>query len=319
MINRTITNAQNLQGVFPALFTPLCSDSSKFLNNQIDYEKAKSMIDSLIEKGINGLVPMGTTGQSATVSTQQHLDFIRFTIDYVDDRVPIIAGAGSNSTRESIEMINLLQKEVGNLTCLCVTGYYNNPPIEGIIRHFESIVNESGVNIILYNVPSRTQSYITPEAIIELAKIPEIIGLKQAVNFRTDKNYQNDTNKIIENTQKFSLLSGEDDSLYTMLHLGGKGIITATGNIPEAAALFLSIIDFFSKNNLDEAQKTQELVNTFVKMCFIAKNPIPLASFFNSPVYLPLINLEEMEGGEAMHQQILDFIKTGAPSLSQYH
>ena len=121
-----ITNASQLCGVFPALFTPLKDDDPKNLHNSIDYEKMKKMIDDLINAGVSGILPVGTTGQSATVTHKQHLDIIKFTLDYVDGRVPVIAGAGSNCTRESVEMIQEVEK-IAEVPVLCVTGYYNNP------------------------------------------------------------------------------------------------------------------------------------------------------------------------------------------------
>src|ERR1700755_1292676 len=118
------------------------------------------MIDDLIAVGVEGVVPVGTTGQSPTVSHQQHLDFIRFTLDYVDGRVPVIAGAGSNSTRESVEMIQSIQAGLGEMAVLCVTGYYNNPPQDGLIAHYRTLSRETSAKIIIYNVPGRTSSYL---------------------------------------------------------------------------------------------------------------------------------------------------------------
>ena len=129
---KSVTEARDLHGVFPALFTPLLDDDPARLRNSIDHEKAQQMIDDLIECGATGLVPVGTTGQSPTVSHSQHVEFIKFTVDYVDGRVPVIAGAGSNCTRESVEMIESIHRACGDLACLCVTGYYNNPPQEGL-------------------------------------------------------------------------------------------------------------------------------------------------------------------------------------------
>src|SRR5262245_49680367 len=115
MAKKSIRSAQDLSGVFPALFTPLKDDDLSRLRNSIDYDKAKSIIDDLIAAGVDGLVPVGTTGQSPTVSHKQHLDYVKFTVDYVDGRVPIIAGAGSNCTRESVEMIQAIFREVGEM------------------------------------------------------------------------------------------------------------------------------------------------------------------------------------------------------------
>ena len=137
--SRSISAGAELRGVWPALFTPLKNDDPKRLRNSLDFDKARLIIDDLIAEGVSGLVPVGTTGQSPTVSTEQHLDFIRFTVDYVNGRVPVIAGAGSNSTRESVDMIQSILKSFGDMAVLCVTGYYNNPPQEGLAAHYETL------------------------------------------------------------------------------------------------------------------------------------------------------------------------------------
>ena len=320
-LSKTIAHASELKGIFPALFTPLKDDDPKCINNSIDYEKAKQIIDDLIEVGVQGVVPMGTTGQSATVTPKQHIDFIQFTLDYVNNRVPVIAGAGSNSTRESVETIQKIQKLSGELTFLCVTGYYNTPPQEGLTSHFTTLVKETGANIVLYNVPARTNSYLTPKSVVKLAENPKILGLKQAVDFQSPGPHQEDTLQILKQTSKdsFALFSGEDDALATMLELGGTGMITATGNIPEAARIYLQIVQAFEQGNKIEAKALQKSLLPLVQACFIRKNPIPLATLFNSPVYQPLIAVRDTEGGEEAYQQLLQLVEGRAPSLKKYH
>ncbi len=317
----TINTPLDLQGVFPAIFTPLKYDDPLCLNNSIDYEKAKTLIDNLIEVGVSGLVPMGTTGQSATVTPQQHIDFIKFTVEYVNGRVPVIAGAGSNSTRESVETMNNVQKSVGPLSFLCVTGYYNNPPQAGLVNHFKTLVKETGSNIVIYNVPGRTNSYLEPETIIELASDANIIGLKQAVDFINPGKMREDTLQILTsvNYKSFSVLTGEDDALYSMLNLGGRGMITATGNIPEAAALYLKLIQVYNEGHQNEAKEIQSQIQPFVKACFCRKNPIPLAALFNSPVYLPLVDIRETQNGPEDYNELMAFMETYAPSLKKHH
>ena len=229
---RSVSTPEELRGVFPALFTPLEENDPLRLRNRVDHAKAKRMIDDLIALGVSGLVPVGTTGQSPTLSHAQHVDFVRFTVDYVDGRVPVIAGAGSNCTRESIEMIGAIQDACGPLACLCVTGYYNNPPQEGLVRHYETIARETGAKLIIYNIPGRTSSYLEPETLVRLARHPDVIGLKQAVDFRSPGRHRDDTVRVIgEVSGDLSVLSGEDDALVDLLELGGSGIITAAGNI----------------------------------------------------------------------------------------
>ncbi len=317
----SISRASELKGVFPALFTPLKDDDAKRLNNSIDYEKAKLIIDDLIAAGVSGLVPVGTTGQSPTVSHAQHLDFIRFTADYVDKRVPIIAGAGSNCTRESVEMIQKIQKTVGEVAVLCVTGYYNNPPQEGVKLHYETLAAETGAKIVVYNVPSRTNSYVEPETLISLSAHPGIIGVKQAVDFRTEGRHREDTRKVLQTVDgdAFAVVSGEDDLLHSVLELGGSGIITASGNIPEVSKLYLRLLSAFNDGDKKASGALQEEASEFARMVFMRKNPIPLATFFNSPLYLPLVSVRETADGEKAHGEILDFIASRAPSLQKYH
>lgn len=318
---KSITEAKELAGVFPALFTPLKDDDPSRLRNSIDYDKAKVIIDDLVAAGVSGLAPVGTTGQSPTVSHQQHVDFIRFVVDYLDGRLPVIAGAGSNCTRESIEVIQAIQKGAGELACLCVTGYYNNPPQEGLVRHYETVARETGAKLVIYNVPGRTASYLEPDTLVHLARNSNVIGLKQAVDFKNPGKYREDTRALIKATAGagFSVLTGEDDSLFAILELGGAGIITASGNIPEVARTYQALIEAHKAGNKAEAERLQVSTDALVKAVFCRKNPIPLGTFFNSPLYLPLVSVRETKGGEEAHADILGLIRDSAPSLRKYH
>jgi len=314
-----IISSSQLRGVFPAIFTPLKNDDHRCLYNSIDYDKAKKMIDDLIAVGVHGLVPVGTTGQSSTLSHKQHLDFIKFVIDYASDKVPVIAGAGSNSTRESIEMIKEIQK-IAEVPMLCVTGYYNIPPQEGIYAHFKALSSETGAKIVLYNVPGRTSNYMHPNTVIKLAEDKNIIGLKQAVEFRIGEKFCEDTKNIVEQTKNldFSVLSGEDGSFIDMLEFGGTGLISASANIPEAAKIFVDLYNFFQKEDFEKCDKLQDDARDFVEAVFCRKNPIPLGSFFNSPLLLPLVSVEDTERGEEAEARIQKLIKEKAPSLLKY-
>ncbi len=318
---KSISSARELTGVFPAVFTPLNADDPARLRNTIDYAKAKIIIDDLIAAGVDGLVPVGTTGQSPTVSTKQHLDMIKFTVDYVDGRVPIIAGAGSNCTRESVDMIQAIHREAGELACLCVTGYYNNPPQEGLVAHYETLARETGAKIIIYNVPGRTASYLEADTLIHLARNANIIGLKQSVDFKNPGKPQDDTRAVIQgvSSDELSVVSGEDDSLFAILALGGSGIITASGNIPEVAKAYGAIIKAYRDGDHKMAESLQAGLDPIIKAVFCRKNPVPLGTFFNSPLYLPLVPVRETKGGEEAHARILELISTSAPSLKKYH
>lgn len=318
---RTIRSAAELEGVYPALFTPLLDDDPKRLHNRIDFDKAKQMIDDLVAAGVHGIVPVGTTGQSSTVSYQQHLEFIQFTAEYLDGRLPVIAGMGSNCTRESVEMINEAQRRMGQLAVLCATGYYNNPPQEGLREHYRIISRETGARIVIYNVPGRTASYLEPGTLIELAADDNVIGLKQAVDFRTPGKHRDDTARVLRETRElaFSVLSGEDDGLPAMVELGGRGIISATANIPEAATRFVQMFEAGQRGDMAALTALQTSLEPLVEAVFCRKNPIPLGTFFNSPLFLPLVDLRQTQGGEEAARRIFDLIATTATSLRKYH
>jgi 4-hydroxy-tetrahydrodipicolinate synthase len=318
---KTVSKASDLKGVFTALFTPLVDDDPTRLRNSIDHAKASEMIDDLIALGVSGFVPVGTTGQSPTLSHKQHVDFIAFVVDYVAGRVPVIAGAGSNCTRESIEMIDAIQRTCGELACLCVTGYYNNPPQEGLVRHYETVARETDANLIIYNIPARTASYVEPDTLIELARVPNIIGLKQAVDFGSPGRYRDDTARVIAGTDasEFAVMTGEDDLLVSLLGLGGVGIISAAANIPEVAKAFLGILAAWDRGDRSGAEGIERAILPVISSVFQKKNPIPLGAFFNSPLYLPLVDLRETEGGAEAYAQLLDMIEQELPSLRKYH
>ncbi|ERP31444.1 4-hydroxy-tetrahydrodipicolinate synthase [Chitinivibrio alkaliphilus] len=311
---------KRLSGVYTALFTPLKNDCEKRLYNSIDYEKTKLIIDDLISSGVSGIVPVGTTGQSATLSHKQHLDFIRFVVDYIGDRCEVIAGAGSNCTRESVSIINKIM-DIKRIPVLCVTGYYNNPPRYGVKKHFETLAEETGAEIVLYNVPGRTNSYITADTVIDLAQNPQFIGLKQAVDFTIGGDHREDTLNIIKATEDmpFSVVSGEDDSLAQLIRDGGTGIISATANIPEALTMMNTIITEARQGNHEKAFELQFQLTPLIQACFSRKNPIPLGTFFNSPLYQPLCSVLETEDGEILRESLLELINSQAPSLKKYH
>ena len=312
--------SSDLAGVHVALFTPLLRDCPQGLRNGLDYEKATGMIEDLLKAGVDGIVPVATTGQSPTVTARQHLDFVRFVLELVGGRAKVIAGAGSNSTRESIDMIQEIQRIAPGTPCLCVTGYYNNPPQEGIAEHFETIAAETGAPLVLYNVPSRTSSYIEPETVVHLAAHPQILGIKQAVDFSRPGRFRDDTARIARETagMDFALLSGEDSWFLEMLELGGKGIVSATANIPEAARLFQQVLARFRSGDATGAREAQDAVNRFVRLVFCRKSPIPLATFFDSPLFLPLIDLARTRDGGKLAEELKAFARAEAPSVVRW-
>jgi 4-hydroxy-tetrahydrodipicolinate synthase len=313
-------NRSRLSGLHVALFTPLRDDCPKRLYNSIDYEKAGAMIDTLLEVGVQGFVAVATTGQSPTVTPEQHVEYVRFVHQRVRGRALVIAGAGSNCTREAVELIRELREIDADMPCLCVTGYYNNPPQEGLYDHFTTLADETGAQIVLYNVPSRTGSNLEPETVIALSEHPGIIGLKQALDFAHPGTYREDTLRIARETadRDFVLLSGEDDSLVEILEMGGTGIISATSNIPEAARRYLEILSAYAGGDQAKAHALQEDILPFVRMVFSRKSPIPLAALFGSPVFQPLSPLQATQGGEALWDEMVQWARNHAPSLQRW-
>ena len=310
----------DLAGVHVALFTPLLDDCSKRLRNGLDLEKAAGMIEDLIAAGVDGIVPIGTTGQSPTVTPQQHLDFVKFTIERVAGRAKVFAGAGSNSTRESVDMILEIQRIKKGTPCLCVTGYYNNPPQEGIAAHYETIASVTGAPLILYNVPSRTANYIEPETVIRLSRHPGIIGLKQSVNFADPGKHRDDTIRIVRETAgtDFSVVSGDDSWFIDILEIGGIGLVSASGNIPEATRSFLEIRRRFLSGDVEGARAVQRSLDELVAWVFCRKSPIPLATLFSSPVFLPLVDLARTEGGAASAAEMKEWARREIPSVVRW-
>ncbi len=280
---------RDLKGVYTALITPMLVGSG--LDNQIDYEKLYRLIDDQVKNRIDGIVVAGTTGQSSTLSPLEHRTFVSDVFDYVKPRYPnlqFIVGAGSNCTREAIELSRNIEDDIGPSTFLHVTGYYNNPPQEGIIAHFKTLASQlPRSNIILYSVPGRTNSEIKPQTTIILANSTEnIIGIKEASgNLESVK-------EIVANTDRnrFAVLSGEDHLVSPIMWLGGRGVISASANA--APRYFVELTRAALKNDYTEADRLQEEINYLVKEgVFFRKNPIPLAEMFETELRLPLVRL----------------------------
>ncbi|MYG13383.1 MAG: 4-hydroxy-tetrahydrodipicolinate synthase, partial [Gammaproteobacteria bacterium] len=218
-----------LSGSIVALVTPMTASGA------LDWEALERLVAWHLESGTHGIVPMGTTGESATLTTAEHLEVIRRVIALVDGRVPVIAGTGSNSTDEAIHQTQEAERE-GADACLVVTPYYNKPTQEGLYHHYKAIADASGVPLVLYNVPPRTACDMQPATVARLAAIDNIVGIKEA---------SGDASRIGELRRRcgddFILLSGEDAQTYEMLHLGAVGTISVTANVlPQQMAAFCS-------------------------------------------------------------------------------
>ena len=278
---------QALKGSLVALVTPMME------NDDIDYKSLESLIDWHIEQGTNGIVSVGTTGESATLDVKDHLDVIKHTVDYANSRIPIIAGTGANSTTEAIELTEESKKH-GADYALIVTPYYNKPNQNGLIKHYLKLADSVDIPQILYNVPSRTACDLLPSSVKVLSEHKNIIGIKEAVN--TDKRV-NDLLDISKDNYDFMLFSGDDPTFLSMMQKGGNGVISVAANV---VPNFISNICSLINNG-----KNEEAININKKLCnlydllFIESNPIPVKwmlykmNFIQNSIRLPLVELNK--------------------------
>jgi len=285
------------KGAFTAIVTP-------FSGGQIDTQALRNHVDFQIEKGINGLVPCGTTGEASTLSHNEHIEVVRITVEHAAGRVPVIAGSGSNSTTEALELTRRV-KEVGADAALMITPYYNKPTQEGLYQHFSTIAKEVDIPIMLYNVPGRTGINMLPETVARLAKIPNIVGLKDATSDLKQASY---THQLTPDD--FVILSGEDALVYPLMAVGGSGVICVTSNIlpGEMAQLCQRFFD-------GDIAGAAELHHRLLPMCdalFVETNPIPVKAALammgriENELRLPLIPISD-KGAEKVRMAITDF------------
>ncbi len=249
------------RGSMVALITP-------FRNGEVDYEALESLIEWHIAEGTDALVPCGTTGESATLSHAEHKEVVAFVVKKVKGRVPVIAGTGSNSTREAIELAQAA-KEVGADAHLSITPYYNKPTQEGLYQHFKAIHDAVSLPMILYNVPGRTAVSLAPETMGRLSELPHVIGVKEATG---DLKYAAEMMEKVKSG--FLLISGDDFTAYALLAMGGVGAISVTANIlpKQNHQMFAS----YFAGDREKAQKIFFDMLPFHRMMFIETNPIPV-------------------------------------------
>ena len=257
------------EGVATALITPFGPDGS------VNYAKLEELINKQIEDGVDGLVICGTTGESATLTEKEHMDVIRESVKFVNGRVPVIAGTGSNCTQTAIEMSKEAE-EYGADGLLLVSPYYNKATAEGMYEHFADTANAVNIPVILYNIPGRTGVNIDPETIYRLAKdVKNIVAVKEASG-----NISNIA-KIAGLTAglDFDIYSGNDDQVVALCAMGGKGVISVVSHVipKEMHDLVMSFINGDAKKSLEIQNKYLSLINTL----FIDVNPIPVKEAMN--------------------------------------
>lgn len=250
-----------LQGAFVAIVTP-------FENGAIDEKALRRHVDFMIDNGIDGVVPCGTTGEAVALSDDEKVAVVRITKSQVRGRVPVVAGAGSNATAHAVHLSKLM-KEVGVDALLHVTPYYNKPTQEGLFQHFSAVANATDLPVILYNVPGRTAVDMQAETVARLAKAcPTIIGDKECAGI--------DRVKTIRSTlgNSFRIFSGEDALNAELYRAGANGCISVAGNV--APQLVAQVWDAANAGNWDEAAALQEKLQALNQILFIESNPIPV-------------------------------------------
>lgn len=247
------------EGVIPALVTPFKE------NFEVDLEGIAKNLDYL-EKHVNAVVPAGTTGESATLSYQEHIEVVRYVCEV--SNVPVIAGAGSNSTKEAVFLGKEVEK-AGADAAMFITPYYNKPSKEGLYQHYKKIAEEISIPIIIYNVPSRTACNITPDVVLKLANdFENIVGIKEASGDLKQ------VSEIIRNAPDFTVLSGDDFLTLPILALGGKGVVSVAANV--APHLMKELYMAFKDGNVKKARELHHKLTPLFKVLFIDTNPIPV-------------------------------------------
>jgi 4-hydroxy-tetrahydrodipicolinate synthase len=274
-----------VKGVIVALVTP-------FKNGMIDEDALRRLVEFHIEKGTDAIIPCGTTGESATLTHEEHRRVIKIVVEAVNKRIPVIAGAGSNCTAESVPLAQYA-KEVGADGVLCVTPYYNKPTQEGLYQHYKAIA-EVGIPVILYNVPGRTGVNLLPETVAKLVRdCKNIVGIKEATG---DLDQISKVIKLCDG--KITLVSGNDSTVLPTLSVGGEGVVSVVANIVPHD--MKKLIEEFKKGNIDEAKRWHYKLLPVCDAMFIETNPVPVKQAMeliglipSGEVRLPLVRLKD--------------------------
>ncbi|MDY6774526.1 MAG: 4-hydroxy-tetrahydrodipicolinate synthase [Halobacteria archaeon] len=285
------------RGVFPAIVTPFDDEGN------VDYDAYESNIRRLEDAGVDGIVPCGSTGESATLTHEEHKKVVETAVEVADK--PVIAGTGSNSTHEALELTKHAE-EAGADAALLISPYYNKPNDSGLTKHYETVADETDIPLILYNVPSRTGQNMSTDVVVELAHHPSIVGIKEA---------SGDINQISElcrrtRDEEFEVVSGDDAMTLPLMSVGGSGVISVVANIfPEAMCDLVSACD---EGDYDEARDLHhELLPVFDAM-FVETNPIPVKKamevlgYSGSGLRLPLDDISD-ENAEVVRDAVEGF------------
>src|SRR5256886_5609772 len=247
-------------GSMVALVTP-------FKDGKVDRTSLEGLVEFHVEHGSSGIVPCGTTGESATLSHEEHEDVIKAVIKSVNKRVPVIAGTGSNSTEEAVRLTREAEKS-GADGALMISPYYNRPTQEGIYQHYKKVASNVGIPIIVYNIPGRTGSKIEPETLARMSEIKNIAGVKEATG-----SVDQAIDVIRLCGDRLAVYSGEDTLIFSLMALGGKGVISTVAKVaPEETS---QIPEACLKGNWEKGRELQFKLMPLIRSLFIETNPIP--------------------------------------------
>lgn len=264
-----------ITGSLVALVTPMHA------NGEIDWSALKSLVEWHVAEGTHGIVAVGTTGESATLTVDEHCAVIKSVIETVNGRIPVIAGTGANSTREAIELTRLA-KEAGADACLLVTPYYNKPTQEGLYQHYKAVAEAVAIPQILYNVPGRTGVDMLNSTVARLAGIPNIVGIKDATG---DLVRGQELLNLVGD--KMAVYSGDDGTAYELILMGAKGNISVTANV--APKVMSAVCEAALAGNAALAKALNEPLTALHNDLFVESNPIP--------VKWALVHMGRMESG----------------------
>lgn len=251
-----------LKGSFVALVTP-------FRNGEVDWGRLEKLVDFHVEGGTAGLVPCGTTGEAATLSPEERHDVVKAVVDRARGRVPVIAGAGSNCTKEAIKH-GVAAERAGAEALLVVTPYYNKPMQEGLAQHYRAVASEVGIPIVLYNVPGRTGVNLMPETVAELSLDKRFIGIKEA------SGSPQQVSDIIASVKRkdFAILSGDDSLTVPIIALGGHGVVSVAANVVPGE--MAKLVKYSLNGDLVKAREVHERLLGLFRVLFVETNPIPV-------------------------------------------
>lgn len=278
MSNQPLKGA-DLKGCYTAIVTP-------FKNGAIDEPGFKKLIEFQIENGVHGLVAVGTTGESPTLTYDEHKRVIQVCVETVKGRVPVIAGTGSNNTAEALELTKFAA-QVGASASLNVCPYYNKPTQDGIFDHFEYLANECGIPIILYNIPGRCSVNMTAKTILDLSEHENIIGIKEASG-----SIDQVTQILLEAPKGFAVLAGDDTFTAPIMAIGASGVISTVSNV--APRMMADLCNAALEGNFRKAGQMQVQMFQLIQAMFCESNPVPaktalsLMGFISNEIRMPL-------------------------------